>query len=204
MKNKNKNKTNTSAAPIAPAAEEKSTNNPKEFVDEYVKTQALGPNNSLVPTPDSSKPLQHDKTEVLGAGISNLSESEKQSIREISTPQSTVGETVILAPNHSFAEVKTLLRSIQYKENNEQKTFEWDETTLLTIGRDPNNSDLTVSADNFIGRKHALLYKKDDHYFLVDLDSKNGTYINNKQLKGQTEVAIDQVFRLGQTEFILK
>ena len=74
----------------------------------------------------------------------------------------------------------------------------------MTIGRDPNNSDLTVSADNFIGRKHALLYKKDDHYLLVDLDSKNGTYINNKQLKGQTEVAIDQVFKLGQTEFILK
>ena len=31
---KNKNKTKTSAAPIAPAAEERSTNNPKEFVDE--------------------------------------------------------------------------------------------------------------------------------------------------------------------------
>jgi pSer/pThr/pTyr-binding forkhead associated (FHA) protein len=196
---KNKNRNTNSTVPVTPAAEEVAIEKPNDFVDEYVKTQALGSTSSPSPIPEDKKPVKQDKTEVLKGGISNLSESEKQSIRA----QSTVGETVVLS-NQSIAEPKTYLRNIQYQDNNEERKFKWDESTPLTIGRDPNSSDLTVSSDNFIGRKHALLYKKDNHYYLVDLDSKNGTFVHNEPLKGQTEIAIDQVFRLGQTEFILK
>jgi hypothetical protein len=201
---KNKNKDQNSTAQVAPAVEAESIEKPNDHVDEYVKTQALGPTGSSAPMAENKQPVQHDKTEVLRGAIANFSESEKQAIRGTSAPQSPVGETIILGSNQSIAQPKAILRSIQYHDNNEAKKFEWDESTPLTIGRDPNNSDLTVSSDNFIGRKHALLYKKDNHYYLVDLDSKNGTFIHNEPLKGQTEVAIDQVFRLGQTEFILK
>ena len=205
MKNKNKNKNSSSAAPVATTVEEKSIETPNDFSDEYVKTQALGPSRTPASAPDHPMPMHHGKTEVLGGGISNLSESEKQAIRENAAPQSAVGETVILTPNNrSFAKPMTYFRSIEYYEDNQKKTFKWDENTPLTIGRDPNDSDLTISFDNFIGRKHALLYKKGDLYYLTDLDSKNGTFVNDKPLKGQTEVTLDQIFRIGQTEFILK
>ena len=200
MKNKNKN----SAAPVASASEAApSLPENHQFVDEYVKTQALGSLNQPVSVPQQPNPIQQDKTEILG-GISILSDTEKQQIREKSISPSRVDETVFLGSNQVVSEVQATFRTIEYKENNEQKTYEWDEFVVLTIGRDPNSSELTVSEDQYIGRKHALLYKKEDQYFLVDLDSKNGSFVNGQPLKGQIEVKLDQPFILGQTEFLIK
>ena len=201
MKNKGKN----NATPVAPDSEVAlSMPQKNEFIDEYVKTQALGSMNQPVSVPHNPNPVHQDKTEVLGGGISNLSDMEKQTIREKSLSLSSIGETVILGSTQAEPEVQAITRTIEYKENNQKKTFKWDESVVLTIGRDPRGSELTVTEDNYIGRKHALLYKKEDQYFLVDLDSRNGTFVNDEPLKGQTEVTLDQKFKLGQTEFLLK
>ena len=48
------------------------------------------------------------------------------------------------------------------------------------IGRSPEN-DIQIR-DNYVSRKHLKLYKKGDKYFIKDLDSANGTYVNGKKI----------------------
>ena len=51
----------------------------------------------------------------------------------------------------------------------------------VLIGRLPN-SDLVLD-DPEVSRKHALIRELDGKYFLEDLDSSNGTYVNDKLIK---------------------
>lgn len=46
----------------------------------------------------------------------------------------------------------------------------------VSIGRDPANN--IVIADGSVSRRHCLIRKRDDHYRILDLDSHNGTFIN--------------------------
>lgn len=56
------------------------------------------------------------------------------------------------------------------------------ETTLLGRGDD---CDVVIN-DRQVSRHHAKIIKDDDGYFLVDLNSKNGTFLNGEQLPGET------------------
>jgi pSer/pThr/pTyr-binding forkhead associated (FHA) protein len=48
------------------------------------------------------------------------------------------------------------------------------------IGRSPEN-DIQIR-DNYVSRKHLELYKKGDKYFIKDLNSANGTFVNGKKI----------------------
>ncbi len=48
------------------------------------------------------------------------------------------------------------------------------------IGRSPEN-DIQIR-DNYVSRKHLELYKKGDKYFVKDLNSANGTFVNGKKI----------------------
>ena len=56
-----------------------------------------------------------------------------------------------------------------------------DKATLL-IGRDEEECDLVV-AERQVSRHHALITMGDDGYTLKDLGSKNGTFLNGKELR---------------------
>jgi DNA-binding winged helix-turn-helix (wHTH) protein len=43
-----------------------------------------------------------------------------------------------------------------------------------------------VLPERQVSREHIRIYKEDDRYFLTDLDSKNGTWINQVQLQNDT------------------
>jgi hypothetical protein len=52
----------------------------------------------------------------------------------------------------------------------------------ITVGRD-DTCDLVIP-DRQISRQHVRIYRQDEAYFVEDLDSRNGTWVNNQQLKG--------------------
>ena len=56
----------------------------------------------------------------------------------------------------------------------------------VILGRD-EECDLTLP-DRQISRQHIRIYKQGDIYFIQDLDSKNGTWVNGLQLKGTREL----------------
>jgi len=50
----------------------------------------------------------------------------------------------------------------------------------IHIGRSPEN-DIQIR-DNFVSRRHLELYKKGEKYFIKDLNSANGTFVNGKKI----------------------
>jgi pSer/pThr/pTyr-binding forkhead associated (FHA) protein len=75
----------------------------------------------------------------------------------------------------------------------------------LSIGRRDDN-DITLKNDTFVSRQHARLHWKDDHWWLEDGTSTNGTFIENGadvfsdlRVRGIIPVNTGQLFRIGRT-----
>ena len=63
--------------------------------------------------------------------------------------------------------------------NSEIKTIETEKADI-SIGRNPN-SDIHI--DNLgVSKQHARIVKQDGLYVVEDLNSTNGTYVNNKRV----------------------
>ena len=74
----------------------------------------------------------------------------------------------------------------------------------ITIGREKDN---TIHLDDtLVSRHHALVQKIRDDYFVKDLDSTNGTFVNETAVpKGKyARLRRGDVLRIGRTELMLQ
>ena len=62
--------------------------------------------------------------------------------------------------------------------------------TPIFIGRSDDN-DIQIK-DKTVSRKHLKILIRDNRYYLEDLESKNGTYVNGEQIHPGREVEIDE------------
>jgi hypothetical protein len=69
----------------------------------------------------------------------------------------------------------------------------------LTIGRSPQ-TDVPID-DSFASAQHARLFEREGVYFVEDLGSTNGTYLNGRRLRSEQQLRGDDVIRIGDTEF---
>ena len=58
-------------------------------------------------------------------------------------------------------------------------------TDIVYVGRSPDNH--VQMKDKFISRKHIKILKKADKYYVEDLKSKNGTFVNGQQIRPGVE-----------------
>jgi predicted component of type VI protein secretion system len=100
----------------------------------------------------------------------------------------------------SGVEDGTLL-SFQSNTEGDNENGHW----TLTVGRRDEN-DLTLRNDTFVSRTHARLHWKDNHWWLEDVNSTNGTFIEliedfftDRRVKGIVPVDVGQLFRVGRT-----
>jgi hypothetical protein len=69
----------------------------------------------------------------------------------------------------------------------------------LSIGR-TTDADVRIE-DRFASSIHARLYSRGASYYVEDMNSTNGTYLNGAVLEGEAELSdLDEV-RIGDTEF---
>lgn len=75
---------------------------------------------------------------------------------------------------------------------------------VFRIGKERSYVDFFVSNNNAVSRSHADIITRGNSYFVIDLNSKNHTYINEQLLPIQTETEIHSGdhLRLGNEEFI--
>ncbi|MBK7918605.1 MAG: FHA domain-containing protein [Chloroflexi bacterium] len=79
---------------------------------------------------------------------------------------------------------------------------QWEITRFpFTIGRE--NADLTIANDRHISRQHARLTFEGNDYFLEDLGSSNGTFVNETKIAAREPVPLrtdrDSRIQIGRT-----
>ncbi len=65
----------------------------------------------------------------------------------------------------------------------------------VTIGRSPE-ADIIIK-DNIVSRKHARVFKSGNKYYIEDLNSTNGVFVNGKKVKGKTVISFHDEIRIG-------
>jgi len=60
----------------------------------------------------------------------------------------------------------------------------------IYVGRSPHNT--IQIKDSAISRRHLKIRKKEDRFFIKDLRSKNGSYVNGIQIESDTEIEISE------------
>ncbi len=73
--------------------------------------------------------------------------------------------------------------------SDEGRSFDLKGDTIY-IGRSPDN-DIQIK-DRFVSRKHLRIFRKGSKYFIKDLESKNGTFINGKQIPSGVEFELKE------------
>jgi pSer/pThr/pTyr-binding forkhead associated (FHA) protein len=69
----------------------------------------------------------------------------------------------------------------------------------MTIGRSPQ-TDVQIE-DRFASARHARIFEHDGLYYVEDMGSTNGTYLNGRKLGSQELLRPEDRIRIGDTEF---
>lgn len=77
------------------------------------------------------------------------------------------------------------------------KTFSLDKSEVI-IGRSPE-CDIVIQ-DNTVSARHARLIQRNNSWNIEDLDSTNGTFVNNKRVTKAYPLVGGEIIRLGKVE----
>lgn len=70
-------------------------------------------------------------------------------------------------------------------------------TDEVTLGKG-DECDLVLE-DTYVSTRHARLFKKEESWFVEDLGSTNGTYLNRVKVSSPSPLAVGDEIRLGKT-----
>ena len=69
----------------------------------------------------------------------------------------------------------------------------------LSIGR-AADADVRIE-DRYASGLHARIYSRAGHYYVEDMNSTNGTLLNDATVSGEAELRAGDLIRIGDTEF---
>ena len=75
----------------------------------------------------------------------------------------------------------------------------WPFEDEIVIGRDETVADACIPLDRYVSRRHARLRHQAGTLLLSDLQSRNGTRINDRPLAGEEPLDVGAPFQVGRT-----
>jgi pSer/pThr/pTyr-binding forkhead associated (FHA) protein len=69
----------------------------------------------------------------------------------------------------------------------------------LSIGRS-GEADLSIE-DRYASGVHARIFSRDGHIYIEDMNSTNGTRVNDAELRGEVELIDGDLVQIGDTQF---
>ncbi|MBN2478898.1 MAG: type III secretion system inner membrane ring subunit SctD [Parachlamydiales bacterium] len=81
--------------------------------------------------------------------------------------------------------------------------FGMEKSRSYVIGKDPNVADIIFTDLSVSKQNSAISIDEDGNIFLEDLKSKNGTYVNNVQIKEKTNLTPQDLISVGTTTFLI-
>lgn len=100
-------------------------------------------------------------------------------------------------PSESEAYLKLINRrdTIPYKVKEEYPI-----NKELNVGRVGRNE--IILKDPYVSKRHAKIFSKNNLYYIEDLDSSNGTFVNNRKIKDLVQIVHGDRIKIGQIEFL--
>lgn len=98
--------------------------------------------------------------------------------------------------------VKYLILQEKYGEQKEYRAAM--SGNFVIIGRSIEKCQLCIPGDKSISGAHCEIGKRDDSYYIKDLNSGNGTYLNGNRIYLESQIVNGDQLRLGRTELIIK
>ena len=115
-----------------------------------------------------------------------------------------------LGAEHTIAiDIMPKATIIMKKGEFQDRSFELDASSgksSFTIGRREGKDVFTGDDDSTISRDHAEIKVENGQYYLIDIDSKNGTRVNGKKIKQNVKVRLKNgdVIEMGECELEFK
>lgn len=78
------------------------------------------------------------------------------------------------------------------------RTFQYPLKKAAIIGADPA-CEITISGDGYISGRHCKIETKNGKLYLQDLQSTNGTFLNDARIATETEIAAGDILQVGDT-----
>ncbi|NLB69050.1 MAG: FHA domain-containing protein [Lentisphaerae bacterium] len=91
---------------------------------------------------------------------------------------------------------------IVYDGSEDGNRIELTETNEVFIGRSADRSDIVIPAGSISGR-HCLLTRGSEHFTIKDLDSTNGTFVNDDRVDDEAEVYRNDIITLGNIQMVI-
>lgn len=80
------------------------------------------------------------------------------------------------------------------------KSIEFPLKRSAIIGRKPDMSDIAFENDKTVSGRHCEVAVRDGRFYITDLKSSNGTYINGRKVVSEMEIFPGDLLRLGKLE----
>jgi hypothetical protein len=84
--------------------------------------------------------------------------------------------------------------------NSPSRSFHVPLNNLVTIGRRADMCNIVLDYDKSVSGRHCEISARGGKFYVKDLQSKNGTFINNSKVLSETEIFSGNMLRIGRLD----
>lgn len=84
------------------------------------------------------------------------------------------------------------------------KIFQKPIQDRLVIGRSPDHADICIDYERTVSAQHCAIEQRNGRFFLIDLQSSNGTFLNGSRVLSEEEIYSGCNLRMGRAEMIVE
>lgn len=138
----------------------------------------------------TAKPLSFDKLEFYTPNDVSLWNAGCRLLPSPSLWKTAIAEVFCQLLERPGGHKLTLLQTHSIEPASGTREHSFDSTSEITLGRNPENT--LVLAANSVSKQHARLSFRDGDYYLEDLGSRMGTFVNKKRLSEHVPVRLQE------------
>ncbi len=169
---------------------------------------------SITPRKDTERIVPEGKTDEMGRAVTDVVEVTKTGTEQISLADLEPTEKTKISPETEPVSEETLSASPSSEEHIDIAEIIGNPLLVVEKGADSRRWELADGAvvlgrspdvecpipSLTVSRKHARLEKRSDGFYLSDLNSKNGTFLNGTKIAGPTRVQPGDKIEIGEID----
>ena len=136
-------------------------------------------------------PIKSQKTDMLQKTVTEKQESSgSRTLLLFDTPE---------AEGHKAKNKRIILTD----EADAMRTYQSDITDKIIVGRSTASCNLAIITDNAVSEKHCEISLESNRFYIADLGSSNGTFLNGEKIHSATEIKTGCKLKIGRSEYRL-